>query len=137
MMVSTRGRYALHMMIDLAQHEGQGSISLKAIAERQNLSMKYLEMIAALLNKSGLIVSMRGKEGGYMLARPADAITVSEVIMSAEKSLAPVSCVEDKDSPCDHADGCLTFPMWKHLEEIIDAYLSSVTIADLIEGRVQ
>lgn len=137
MMISTKGRYALRIMIDLAQHEGEGYISLKDIAGRQDVSLKYLEMIAALLNKGRLIVSSRGKEGGYKLAKPKDQITVSEVMAITEGSLAPVACLTRMDqTPCERADGCLTLPMWRHLDSLIEDYLSGISIADLLNGKV-
>ncbi len=137
MMVSTKGRYALRLMIDLAQHEGEGYIPLKEIAERQDISLKYLEMIAALLNKGGLIVSSRGKDGGYMPAMPANQISVAAVMAITEGSLAPVACLTRMEhSPCEKAGACLTLPMWRHLDSLIDSYLSGVSIADLISGNV-
>ena len=135
MMVSTKGRYALRLMIDLAQHADEGAISLKAVSERQSVSMKYLEAIAALLNRGELIRSVRGKEGGYLLARPADKISVAEVMAITEGSLAPVAC-NGLDSACDRAGLCLTFPMWQKLDTLIENYLSGISISDLIERKV-
>ncbi len=142
MMISTKGKYALQTMIDLAQQaEADGEavcVSLKAIAERQEISMKYLEAIVSLLNKGGLVRSTRGKDGGYRLAKPASEITVAEVMAMTEGSLAPVSCLDTcADGTCAHANSCLTLPMWQRLDRIIDTYLSGVTIDDLIHGRVQ
>lgn len=136
MMVSTKGRYALRLMIDLAQHADEGAISLKAISERQSVSMKYLEAIAAMLNRGELIRSVRGKEGGYLLSRPANEISVAEVMSITEGSLAPVACNGLKDASCDRAGLCLTFPMWQKLDALIENYLSGVSIADLIERKV-
>ena len=135
MMVSTKGRYALRLMIDLAQHADEGAISLKAISERQSVSMKYLEAIASLLNRGELIRSVRGKEGGYLLARPAEKISVAEIMAITEGSLTPVAC-NGLDSSCDRAGLCLTFPVWQKLDALIENYLSGISIRDLIERKV-
>lgn len=136
MMVSTKGRYALRVMTDLAVTAGDGYTSLKGIAARQALSLKYLEMIVAILNKSGLVLSQRGKEGGYRLARPADEITVAQVLSLTEGTLAPVSCLDKRSGVCERAGDCLTLPMWKKLDTLIDGYLSQVTIQNLIDGTL-
>ncbi len=136
MMVSTKGRYALRVMIDLAQHEDEGFQSLKSVAERQNISMKYLEMIVAILNRGGFVQSLRGKDGGYKLTRPAGEYTVGSVIRLAEGSLAPVACLDCEDVSCHQADHCLTLPMWRKLDDTINSYLDSITVADLQNGNV-
>ena len=136
MMVSTKGRYALRLMIDLAQHANEGAISLKAISERQSVSMKYLEAIAALLNRGELIRSARGKDGGYTLSRPANEISVAEVMAITEGSLAPVACNGLKDASCDRAELCLSFPMWQKLDQLIEDYLSGISIQDLVDRKV-
>ena len=130
--ISTKGRYALRMMLDLAQHGHEGFVSLKHVSERQEVSLKYLEAITASLNRAGLVRSQRGKEGGYRLSRPAAEITVADVLQSAEGSLAAVSCLE---SGCDRAEHCLTLPLWKHLDTIMDDYLSGVTLQDVLDGK--
>lgn len=135
-MVSTKGRYALRLMVDLAQHRNEGAVSLKEISERQSVSMKYLEAIAALLNRGKLICSVRGKDGGYSLARPANEISVAEVMAITEGSLAPVACNGLKDSSCDRAELCLSFPMWQKLDRLIENYLSGISIQDLIDRKV-
>lgn len=132
MNVTSKGRYALRVMIDLAQHPDEGFVSLKTVAERQGISMKYLEMIVSCLKKAELVESTRGKEGGYRLSRPAAEITVADVLQSAEGSLAAVSCLE---SGCDRAEQCLTLPLWKHLDTIMDDYLSGVTLQDVLDGK--
>lgn len=137
MMISTRGRYALRVLFDLAQHAGEGCVPLKAVAERQEISLKYLESIVALLTKGGLLVSTRGKEGGYRLSRPASEIFVGEVIHLTEGSLAPVACLGEDQSPCTRAEACLALPMWRRLDRLIDDYLSSVSIEMLITGAVE
>ncbi len=139
MMISTKGRYALLVMIDLAQHENEGNISLKAVAERQGVSMKYLEMIVSLLREGGLVHSTRGKDGGYRLARSSAEIRVSEIIRVTEGSLAMMGCPDcrENDNTCERADMCLTLPMWQQLESLIDAYLSRISIYDLVNGNVK
>ena len=136
MVISTKGRYALRMMLDLAQHGADGFVSLKHVSERQEVSLKYLEAITASLNRAGLVISQRGKEGGYRLSRPANEITVAQVLQSAEGSLAAVSCLAMDQSACERAEHCLTLPLWKHLDTIMDDYLSGVTIQDVLEGNV-
>ncbi|MCI8359861.1 MAG: RrF2 family transcriptional regulator [Clostridiales bacterium] len=136
MMVSTKGRYALRIMLDLAQHAGEGYISLKEIAGRQDISMKYLEAIVSILNKAGFVQSMRGKDGGYQLSRTPSAYPVSEILALTEGGLAPVACMDCGQNACRRADVCLTLPMWKRLDALIDGYLKSVTLSDLLEGRV-
>ena len=134
MNITSKGRYALRVMLDLAQHADEGFVSLKTAAERQNISLKYLEMIIAHLRKADLVESTRGKEGGYRLTRmPAD-YSVLEILSSIEDNLAPVSCIQDGAVHCEHADACLTIPMWKELDDITNTYLASVTLADLMNG---
>lgn len=134
MKISTKGRYALRVMLDLAQHRGDGYISLKDIADRQGVSMKYLESIAAMLNKAGLVDSLRGKSGGYRLNRADGAYTAGEILKLTEGSLAPVACLES--GGCRRAEECLTLPLWKKLDDMIDSYLESVTLEDLLEGKL-
>ena len=136
MVISSKGRYALRMMLDLAQHCGDGFVSLKHISERQEVSLKYLEAITASLNRAGLVLSQRGKEGGYRLSRPASEITVAEVLHSAEGSLAAVSCLELEQSGCERAEQCKTLPLWRHLDTLMDNYLSGVSLQDVMEGNV-
>ena len=138
MMVSTKGRYALRIMIDLAEHEAEGFVSLKDVACRQGISMKYMEAIVAVLNKAGLLNSRRGKTGGYRLSRDPGEITAGEVLRLTEGSLAPVACMEGGGcGVCVRAAGCQTLPMWKALDALIEHYLEGVTIRDLVEGTVQ
>jgi len=134
MMISTKGRYALRVMLDLASR-GDGFLSLKEVAEEQGISMKYLEAIVSRLHKSGLVLSHRGKDGGYKLAKPASAITVAEILSSAEGSLLPVECA-GLGNDCCRAEGCLTLPLWKALDRRIETYLSAVTLEDVLLGRV-
>ena len=135
MNITTKGRYALRVMTDLAVHLDDGYISLSAISERQQLSVKYLEMIVAHLKKSGLVESTRGKDGGYMLCRRPEEYTVGEVLRSIEDNLAPVACIKDGASTCERAAACLTLPMWREVDELTNRYFDSVTLADLISGE--
>ncbi len=135
MKVSTKGRYALRIMIDLAQQGRKDYIPLKDISERQGISMKYLEMIIGLLNRAGFVMSHRGKAGGYMLSAPAANYTVASILRVAEGSLAPVECLETKDNTCPRAESCITLPMWQGLSKVIDDYLESITIEDMIVNQ--
>ena len=135
MMISTKGRYALRVMLDLAG-QAEGYLSLKEIADRQQISVKYLESIAAILNRSGLVRSQRGKDGGYCLARPAGEITAAEVLRLTEGTLSPVACPTLEGNPCQRAETCKTLPLWRVLDETIDRTLSSVTLEDLLRGQI-
>ena len=130
MMITTKGRNALKIMIDLAHREGEGYISLSDVAERQKESLKYLETSAKQLSAAGLVVSARGKSGGYKLARRAEEYTVAEILLSGEGSLAPVQCI---DSGCENAGSCMTLPLFKELDEVIMNFLTSKTLKDLLK----
>ena len=134
MNVTSKGRYALRVMLDLAQHRADGFVSLKTVAERQGISMKYLEMIVGCLKKAELLDSTRGKEGGYSLNRAPADYTVGEILRSIEDNLAPVACIKDGVIQCDQASACLTVPMWKELDDITNAYLDGVTLENLLSG---
>ena len=126
-LVSTKGRYALRVLLDLTQHEG--CVPLKEIAERQSISLKYMETIMPSLKEAGFVVGTHGKGGGYMLARPADSYTVGEVLKVTEGALSPVAL--DKCSVCERASTCPTLPMWKKLDSLINDYLDTVKLTDL------
>ena len=134
-MFSTKGRYALRVMIDLAQHEGEGNIPLKDIAERQDISKKYLEIIVKELVKSKMIDGVSGKGGGYSLRRKPDEYTVGEILELMEGTLAPVSCLEEDTVTCPRADTCLTLPMWKEYYQMIRDFFYNKRLSDLIEER--
>ncbi len=134
MNITSKGRYALRVMLDLAQHPDDGFVSLKTVAERQGISMKYLEAIVGNLKKAELLDSTRGKEGGYRLSRAPADYTVEEILHAIEDNLAPVSCIKDGSIQCDRAAACQTLPMWKELDEITNAYLNTVTLEDLLTG---
>ena len=135
MNITSKGRYALRVMIDLAQHPDEGFVSLKTVAERQDISMKYLEMIVSCLKKAELLESTRGKEGGYRLSRSPADYSVGEILRCLEDNLAPVSCIRDGEIQCDKAAACVTLPMWKELDELTNAYLDGVSLQDLLTGE--
>ena len=134
MNVTSKGRYALRFMIDLAQHRDDGFISLKTISDRLTLSMKYLEMIVGNLKKAELVESTRGKEGGYRLNKDPKDYSVGEILRSIEDNLAPVACIKEGEVQCDHSGECMTIPMWKELDDITNAYLATVSLEDLLTG---
>ncbi len=134
-MISTRGRYAIRLMIDLAENGEGGYIPLKDIAERQNISKKYLEQIIPLFNKSDVLKTSRGAQGGYKLSRSPDKYTVGEILRITEGSLAPVACLEQEPNQCERCNECITLPVWKGLERIINEYLDSITLQDLIDSQ--
>ena len=132
MLISTKGRYAMRVLIDLAEHQSDGYIPLKAIAQRQEISEKYLESIIKLLVKAKLLTGLRGKGGGYRMTRPPEEYTVGQVLRLTEESLAPVSCLEDGADACERAAECRTLELWRGLNKVINDYLDSVTVADLM-----
>lgn len=132
MMVSTKGRYALRVMVDLAQHGGEGYIPLKDIAQRQGLSEKYLESIVKLLARNGDLAGVRGKGGGYRLTRTPEEYSVGAILRLTEGSLSPVNC-QALDGHCENAARCRTRPLWEKLDAMVENYLDSVCLADLLE----
>lgn len=137
MKISTKGRYALRMALDLAEYQKDSYISLKDIAERQGISKKYLEQIVPLLSKSGLLRTNRGNRGGYMLAKPADVLTVGEILRATEGNLAPVSCLEYPENTCTRVQECAVLPIWEGLHRVITDYLDHITIKDILEQNHQ
>ena len=135
MMVSTKGRYALRVMIDLAEHDDGLYIPLKEIAARQDISEKYLESIVKLLTRNGDLVGVRGKGGGYRLTRAPEEYTVGDILRLTEGGLTPVSCPGLDHRSCQRAEDCRTLPLWKELDAIINNYLDGVTLADLIRPQ--
>ena len=135
MMVSTKGRYALTVMVDLARNAGDSYVSLSDIAEREGLSMKYLESIISTLNKGGMLLSLRGKNGGYKLARKPEEYNINEILLLTEGTLAPVGCIMQDGVHCEKAATCSTLPLWAGLDKAIDSYLSSITLEDIIKGN--
>lgn len=134
MMISTKGRYALRVMIDLAEQQNMKYIPLKTIAKRQNISQKYLESIMTTLSKNNFIEALHGKGGGYRLNREPSDYKVGDILRLTEGSLAPVSCLEEGAKPCEFVAECRTIPMWSELDKIINEYLDSVSIADLMKN---
>ncbi len=135
MKISTRGRYALRFMIDLALHGNGDYIALKDVSSRQGISIKYLEQITSLLSKFGLLSSVRGPQGGYKLAKDSSDYTVGEILRITEGSLAPVACLEAEQNLCEKKDVCHTLPLWEGLSKVINGYLDSVTLADLVNNN--
>jgi Rrf2 family protein len=133
MIVSTRGRYALRVMIDLAEQGSETFVPLKDIAQRQDISQKYIEAIMTILSKSGFVQGVHGKGGGYKLNRKPEEYKVGEILTLTEGTLAPVACLECGAAPCDKAKNCRTLPLWTELDKRISGYLNSVTIADLMK----
>lgn len=135
MKISTRGRYSLRMMIDLAQHYNEGFIALKDISSRQNISKKYLEQIVPFLNRSNLLNANKGHMGGYQLSRQPSEITVREILECAEGSLTPASCMDNTPNNCKNAATCLTLPIYKGLYDVIIQYLNGITLQDIISSQ--
>lgn len=134
MKISTKGRYALRMMLEFAMHP-QECTKISQVAQRQQISVKYLEQIVTVLCRAGYVKSMRGAQGGYRLTRDAADYTVGEILRLTEGSLSPVACLEDEHNPCKRADGCATLSIWKRLEEAISGVVDHVTLADLVEEQ--
>lgn len=133
MKISTKGRYALRMIIDMLQHQQDGPVALKDIAERQNISKKYLEQIALVLSKKGVMRGSRGHQGGYrMTGNPAE-YTVYDILEITEGSMHPVACLDEEHNSCERCNGCETLYIWTELDARIKAYLSSLTIQDVLD----
>lgn len=137
MKISTKGRYAIRVMIDLSEHNPSSFMTLMDIAERQGISEKYLEAIVSILSKNDILISMRGKGGGYKLARQPGEYTVGEILRLTEGSFAPVACLEKKPNRCANAHNCKTLKMWEGFEKVINDYFDNITIEDLLsDGQV-
>ena len=135
MKISTKGRYALRMMVYLAQNQGEGCVSLKEISERENVSKKYLELIVSSLLHGKLLTAERGFQGGYRLAKAPDKITVGEILRITEGSLAPVACLENDPQGCERRGECATLFLWQELDRRIEEYLDSVTLQDIMDRQ--
>lgn len=133
--ISTKGRYALRMMLDLAEHQGDGYVALKDIAQRQGISKKYLEQIVPMLGRADVLRTTRGYQGGYRLARAPQEYTVGEILCLTEGGLAPVACLDQHPNPCPRCGACATLPMWEGLERVIRNYLDGITLQDLLEQQ--
>lgn len=133
MLISTRGRYALRVLIDMAEHQSDGYVPLKEVAQRQEISEKYMEAIIKLLVKDGILEGLRGKGGGYRLMKAPDQFTVGSILRLTEGSLSPVTCLEPGAAPCAKMAECRTLDFWKGLDKVINEYLERYTIADLMQ----
>lgn len=132
MKISTRGRYALRLMLDLALNDPDQYVTIKSISERQDISNKYLEQIITALSRAGYVKSIRGAQGGYKLARPAEEYTVGMVLRLIEGSLAPVACMDDTPNKCPRSNDCVTLDVWKKLNDAINDVVDNITLADLV-----
>ena len=133
MKISTKGRYALRMLIDLAEHKESGYISLKDVAKRQQISKKYLEQIIPIFNHTGMLLTNRGAQGGYKLARTPDKYTVAEILRLTEGSIAPVACLDQEPNECERSAECITLPIWQGLYDVITEYLEGITLQDILD----
>ena len=133
MKISTRGRYALRFLIDLACHQSSGYVTLKDISKRQGISIKYLEQITAILTKNNCLKSVRGPQGGYMLSKKPEEYSIGELLRLTEGDIAPVACLAEEQNTCEKKDTCPTLGLWQGLEKVIYEYLDSKTLADLIK----
>ena len=132
MKISTKGRYALRLMLDLAIQPGDSAVPLRDVAERQEISDKYLEQIVTQLARGGLVRSVRGAGGGYLLTRTPEEYTVGEILRQLEGNLAPVSCVSG-GSCCGRADRCVTLEVWQQIQDVVDGVVDNITLADLVK----
>lgn len=135
MMISTKGRYALRFLIDVAEHQGEGYVPLKEVAARQEISEKYLEIIVKELVRGGFLSGVRGKRGGYRLSMPPEDYCVKDIIELMEGSLAPVACLESEQGICPRRSECRTLPLWQGLDEVVSRYLARYTLADFCEMK--
>lgn len=135
MKISTKGRYALRMLLDLAEHSNGGYVSLKDIAQRQDISKKYLEQIVPILNKSDILKTNRGFQGGYMLAKSPEKYTVGEILRLTEGSLSPVACLDQNPIGCERSAECATLPVWQGLNKVINDYLNGITLQDILDKQ--
>ena len=132
MKISTKGRYALRMMVDIAEYQKDGYVTLKDVALRQGISKKYLEQIALHISQAGMLRAVRGYQGGYMLARPASDYTVHSILQVVEGSMVPVTCLQQAENTCERRDICRTLPLWQGLDKAVRDYLGGFTVRDLM-----
>lgn len=133
MLISTRGRYALRVMIDLAENQSDGYLPLKEIAQRQEISEKYLESIIKTLVRNDMLIGLRGKGGGYRLTQSPNSYTIGSILRLTEESLSPVACLNKKPINCSRAAECRTLPMWQKLDCLLNDFFDGITIADLMQ----
>lgn len=134
-MISTRGRYALRVMIDIAEHSSGDFVPMKEVAARQEISLKYIERIMPLLTKENLVEGQHGKGGGYRLCRPPEDYPVGEILRATEGGLAPVACLECGAKPCSRAAECRTLPMWQKYYAMTNAFFDGISVADLMQNE--
>lgn len=132
MKISTRGRYALRTMIDIALNGDDDNVSIKDVAKRQNISLKYLEQIVGILSKCGFLRSTRGPQGGYRLSKPPAQYTIGDILRVTEGNVAPVSCLEDEQNICERSGGCETLWVWEGLYKVINDYINNITLEDVL-----
>ncbi len=136
MKISTRGRYSLRLLLDLAERRDEGFVALKDVARRQGISKKYLEQLVTLLGGSDVLRSNRGYQGGYMLAKEPSNYTVGQILRLTEGTLCPVACLEDEPVRCERSGICMTLPVWKGLQKVIDGYLDGITLQDVLDAEI-
>ncbi len=137
MKISTRGRYALRIMLDLAQFNTGGFIPLRDISERQEITVKYMEQIIGALSKAGYVKSSRGNSGGYRLARSPKEYRVGDILRTMEGNLTVVACLEDEKNECPRSGGCITLPFWQGLNRVIEEYVDCVTLEDMLRDAIE
>ena len=137
MLISTKGRYAMRIMLDLAEKDSNMFIPLKEMAEKEEISVKYLESIITALSKKGLVEGIRGKKGGYRLTKRPEEYTAEEIIIVADGSIAPVACLRDPDYECEREEQCRMKPVYGNLYSVIVDYLGSLTLKDILDGNVE
>ncbi len=135
MKISTKGRYALRMLLDLAEHQNEGYIALKDIAKHQNISKKYLEQIIPIFNKTNFLKANRGYQGGYKLAKSPEQYTVGEILRLTEGNLSPVPCLDQDPIECERSGYCATLPVWQGLYRVINEYLDGITLQDILDQQ--
>ncbi len=136
-MISTRGRYAVRVMIDLAEHDTGGFVPMKEVAARQGISLKYIERIMPLLTRAKLVQGVAGKGGGYRLCRPAESYHLGEILRASEGDMAPVSCLECGAEPCERANSCRTLPVWREYYRLTNEYFDSVMLSSLLKEAAE
>lgn len=136
-MISTRGRYAVRVMLDLAEHDSGGFVPMKEVAARQGISLKYIERIMPLLTRAKLVQGVAGKGGGYRLYRPAESYHLGEILRASEGDMAPVSCLECGAEPCERADFCRTLPVWQEYYRLTNEYFDSVSLSSLLKEATE
>jgi Rrf2 family protein len=135
MKISTRGRYAVRLMLDLAQNEADHYVTIKSISERQEISSKYLEQIISALSRAGFVKSIRGSQGGYKLARPASDYTIGMILRLIEGSLVPVACMDDDPNQCPRCETCVTLDVWKQIDDAVNGVVDHITLEDLVKKQ--